>query len=101
MEADEARRSRLHAREIEVLFHPPHIRLGKRGPSSRDLVDVGASDGIVARVKLVADLLGEQDVDVRGQFVVDSAAQRLGWNRGVNVEMRDLRERMHAGIGAA
>jgi hypothetical protein len=49
----------------------------------------------------VADLLDAKHVDVGRQLVVDSPPQCLGRHRRSNVEMRHLRERMHAGIGAS
>ena len=55
----------------------------------------------MARVKPVRHRVGAQDVDVGRQFVVDPAPERLGRQRGRDVEMRDLRQRVDAGIGAA
>ncbi len=42
-----------------------------------------------------------KDVDVRRELVVDAAHQRIGRHRRREIEVRHLRERVDAGIGAA
>jgi len=55
----------------------------------------------VARVEAVRHPIGRQDVDVGGELVVDAAPQLFGRNVRADIEMRDLRERVYAGVGAA
>ena len=40
------------------------------------------------------------DVNIGGQLVVDLSAQRFGWQVRVQLQVRDLCERMDAGIGS-
>ena len=44
---------------------------------------------------------GGDDVDVGRQFVVDTAAEEFRSERCRDVEVRDLRERVHAGVGSS
>ena len=55
----------------------------------------------MTRVKLVPDLLNPKDVDVGGELVVDATHERVGRHGRREIEMRDLRERVNAGIRAA
>jgi hypothetical protein len=71
------------------------------GFPSRDLIEIAARHGVVPRVEAVRHLLDGDDVDVGWQLVVQLPAQRLGSHRRVELEVRDLRERVHAGIGPA
>ena len=57
--------------------------------------------GIVTRVKPVRRRLNGTDVNICGKFVVQFAPQRLGSQRCVQLEVRNLRERVDAGVGAA
>ena len=52
-------------------------------------------------VKAVRRLGHLADVDVRGQLLVDLAAQEFGREGGVDVEMRDLGDRVDAGVRAS
>ncbi len=96
-----ARRGLAHPRDVERLPHPPDVRLGERGPAPRNLIQVAARDRVVARVKPVRHLRRREDVDVGRQLVVQPPPQRLGRQRRADVEVRDLAERVHAGVGAA
>ncbi len=49
----------------------------------------------------MGDLSGGEDIDVGRQLVVQPAPQRFGGQVRADVEVRDLRERVHARIGAA
>ena len=60
-----------------------------------------AFDGIVARVEPVGCLRDRADVDVGRQLVVDFLSERFGREVGIQLEVRDLRDRVHAGIGSA
>jgi hypothetical protein len=52
-------------------------------------------------VKPVRYGLDRADVNVRWKLVVQFSAQRVGRQIRIQLEMRHLRERMHAGIGPA
>ena len=51
-------------------------------------------------VEAVRRLVDPPDVDVRGQALVDAVAQGVWRQVGVNLEVRDLRQRVHARVGA-
>jgi len=50
--------------EVQRVLDPPHERLAEGRAAARDLVEVRARDGRVARVELARDLLDPQQVDV-------------------------------------
>jgi hypothetical protein len=50
-------------------------------------------------MEAVRHLLDRTDVDVGGKRVVDPVAQHRRRHVGIDVQVRDLRERVHAGIG--
>ena len=78
--ADEERGSFPHRADVERLLDPPDERLAECGPAPRDLVDVAARHGVVARVEAVRHLVDGDDVDVGGQLVVQFSPQLLrGW----------------------
>ena len=101
VQADERGCRLLHRRQVERLLDPPDVRFSERGPASRDVVQVASRSGVVPGVELVRRLLDGDDVDVGRQLVVDSAAQRLSVEVRVDVEVRDLRQRVDAGVGAS
>ena len=90
-----------HLTHVERIAHPPHERLGERGAPPRDLVQVAAGGGVVAGVEPVRHDLDAADVDVGGQRLVDPRQQRRRRQRRADVEMRDLGQRVDAGVGAA
>src|SRR5438874_391376 len=100
-QADDRACSLAHARNLERLLHPPDVAFRERRAAARDLIEVAARDRVVARVKAVRHLRRREDVDVRRQLVVDPPAQRLGGQRRRDVEVRHLRERVYACVGAA
>src|SRR5690349_14088048 len=55
----------------------------------------------MARVEFVGCLVDGQDVDVAWELLVDTQTQRRRGHVGIKLEVRYLRERVHAGIGAA
>ena len=67
----------------------------------RDLVEIAALDRVVPRMELVRRLRDAADVDVGRQLVVDLAPQQLRCQFGVELQMRDLRQCMHAGVGSS
>src|SRR5439155_11603449 len=99
--ADTCLRRVAHACDVERLLHPPDVRLGERRAAPRELIQVAARDGVVPRVKTVRHLRRREDVDVGRQLVVQPPAQRVGRQIRADVEMRHLRERVHAGVGPA
>jgi hypothetical protein len=52
-------------------------------------------------MEAVAYFLDAENIDVRREGIVDRPPQRFRRQRRVNVEVRDLRERVHAGVGPA
>src|SRR5439155_9082187 len=58
-------------------------------------------NGIVTREEPMRNDVGGQDVDVGWKLVIHAPAQRFRRQRRADVEVRDLGERMNAGIGAA
>src|SRR5262249_6809616 len=94
-------RSGAHARDVQRILDPPDVRLGERGATPRQLIEVTARDRVMTRVKAVRYLHRAQDVDVGRQVVVEPPPQRLGRHAGGDVEVRDLADRVHAGVGPA
>src|SRR5262245_29282171 len=78
VEAHETFAELTHSTDVDIVFDPPDKRLGERGASTRDLVDVGARASAVTGVKSVPHFLNAEDVDIRGELVVDAAHQRVG-----------------------
>jgi hypothetical protein len=99
--ADKRLRCLPHALEIERLPDPPDKRLGKRRPAPRDLIEVPARDGVAAGVKAVRHDGRPENVDVGRQFLIEPETERVGRQVRADVEVRDLRERVNAGIGPA
>ena len=52
-------------------------------------------------VKLSLRQLETEDVDVAGQAVVDLSSEHVAGDVGDDVEMRNLLQRMHAGVGSS
>ena len=90
-----------HAREIEGFLDPPHKRFGKRAAPAGDLIHVAPRHGTMTGMEAVRHRVDGENVNVGREFVIDGPPQRLGRERLSQIEMRDLPERMHAGIGAA
>ena len=102
MHPDEAGCGAAHRVRVEVVLDPPDERLRERRAAPRDLVDVAARHRVVPRMKAVPHLVDAQDVDVGRQRVVDRAACSVSAGSvGVDVEVRDLGERVDAGVGPA
>jgi len=95
------RRAAGHGRGVEPVFHPPHERLGQGRPPSRDLVEVAASDRRVAGMEAPRRGLQGEQVDVGGQLLVDAPEELGGGEPCLEVEVRDLVQRVHARVGAA
>ena len=87
--------------DVERVADPPHEGLAEGRAPPRDLVEVAAADRRVPRVELPRHLRDAQQVDVGGQLVVERAAQRLGGEARLEVEVRHLVQRVDAGVGAA
>jgi hypothetical protein len=99
--ADEHGGGGAHRVRVERLLDPPDIGLEERGLAPSDLVDVAPLDGIVPRVEAVRRLVDRADVDVGRQRVVEARAQHGRRQVRVELEVRDLSERVHAGVGPA
>jgi hypothetical protein len=90
-----------HALEVERFAHPPDERFVKGGSTPGDLIQVAARDDIMPRVEAVRHHGRRQDVDVSRELVVQLADQQFRGERGADVEVRDLCQRVHPGVGAA
>ena len=90
--------SRIRA-DVERFLDPPDVGLEEGRLAAGDLIEVAARLGVVARVEAVRGLVDPPDVDVRRERVVDAVAQRVRRQVGVELEVRDLRERVHARVG--
>ena len=87
-----------HPRDIERFLDPPDVGLEEGRLAAGDLIQVAARLGVVARVEAVRGLVDPPDVDVGREGVVEAAAQRVRRQVGIQVEVGDLRERVHAGV---
>ena len=101
LHADERARRVPHLREIQTILDPPDIRFEERRLPPRDLVQVAPEHGVVASVELVGHLVDRSDVDIGGQRIVESHPERSRSEIGVQLEVRHLRQRVHASVGAA
>src|ERR1051325_8759826 len=88
-----------HLLDVDVFLHPPDKGFRQRGAATRHVIDIAARLRVVSCVEFVPDLLRVEDVDVRGQRVVQTAAQQFRRGRGLHIEMSDLRHRMNARVG--
>ena len=66
----------------------------------QDQVSIGTRDGTVARMEMPRDRCGVDETDIRRQVGIGTQHPGAGLAASQGIEMRDLRPRMHAGIGA-
>ena len=97
--AAEQRRRLGHPPHVQVVLDPPDERLREGGPAARDLVQVAARERAVAGVEPAADRLHREHVHVARQLVVELHAQDLRRHRRQELDVRDLPQRVHPGIG--
>src|SRR5204862_7360021 len=90
-----------NAAKTDGLHHRAEVWLRERRPAEGMLVQERTGRGVVPRVEPVRGGLRGEHVDLGRQFIVDAAAKRVGRHRGADVEVRDLRERVDAGVGSA
>jgi hypothetical protein len=104
MAADERLRRRVHERRVKVSGQPPHpVTLERRRRSAREYsIAVVPRRSAVARVEVVGS---QRAIDHRDRRRTQMEVQRLAHAkrlpRLVEVEVRHLSQRVHAGIGAA
>ena len=98
---DERVRRLAHRGQVQRVLHPPHVGFGEGGATPRQLIDVAPGHGIVARVEAVRHRCRLKHVDIGRQLVVDAPYERGRRQIGHDVEMRDLRDGVDAGVGAA
>ena len=101
--ADQALRGRVHGRGIERPRHAPGAAALEReiGAAVDDAIEIVALDRREARVEVVGDLLGREHRDrMRAQMRVERIAHGVASPVLGEIDMRDLAERMHAGVGA-
>jgi hypothetical protein len=99
--AGQQRRGLAHGPDVERALDPPDAALGERRAPPGDLVEVGAGDGVVPGVETVRRRRQREEVDVRGEEVVDLAAEGLRVDRFQEPQVGGLGEGMDAGVGAA
>src|SRR5262245_21229159 len=99
--AQETGGSPAHFVEINLVPDPPDEVLGEGGAASGDLVQIAARLRVVAGVESVTGQFDVEYVDVARQRVVEAHPQHARRQRRDDVEMRDLGERMDAGVGPA
>jgi len=90
-----------HPGEVERFPDPPHERLEERRPAPGDLIQVRPCLGVVPRMTAVRHLLDRADADVGRKRVVQPREQRGRRQIGIQIEMRDLADRMDARVRAA
>ena len=96
---DKRHRRSPHQFDVEVVANPPDKRFGKRGAATRDLIDVAARKGVVTRMEALGRPGQVDEVDVSWQFVVDHAQQRRFVNPGIQLQVSDLANGVHARVG--
>src|SRR5450759_2897991 len=87
-------------RDVERLLDPPHVRFEERRLPPADLIEVAPRGGVVACVETMRGLLDPADVNIRGQGIVEAAAKTSRRQIRIQLEMRDLRERVDPGVRA-
>jgi len=92
-----------HTLRIQRFFHPPYAPLVERRLSGRNLVTVGARNGVVAGMKRRGSALHGENRDVRRKPVVQSAQDLLRMRNVLQLrtQMRHLPERVHSRVGSA
>src|SRR5439155_25595997 len=93
MSARDERRRGLHPRKIQGSLHPPYESLAERRSPKRDLIEIAAGEGVMASVKAWGRRLRRENVDVRGQELVDGPSQPLGLHRASHSQVGRLRRR--------
>ena len=99
--ADEGDGGLAHPADVDRLLAPTTRTFSRtRCAAGRSDRDTGAPPRRGAH-EIGAARRRRQDVDVRRQLVVQAPPERLGRQRRADVEVRHLRQRVDAGIGAA
>ena len=103
MLADQPLCARLHRGDVERLVH--HQRTPMRQRRARnaveDQVTVAAREGAEAGMEIVGHRLCPVQADVARQVAVGAEQPGARAARGLGIEVRHLRARVHAGIGTA
>ena len=103
MLADETLRRDLHRRMVERLGDAPGAAAleSQIGAAINDAIEIVALGRGEARVEVIRRHLGREDRNrMRPQMRVQGVAHRVGVPRLGEIEMTDLSERVHAGVGA-
>ena len=102
--ADQPLRGRMHRVAYRAARHAPDTADIEReiGAAIGDAIEVMPLDRGEARLEIIGHDLGREHADrMRPQMRVQPVAQPARRKRLCDIAMRDLRQRMHAGIGAA
>lgn len=101
--ADEVNEGGLHGGDVKCNRDMPSVRLpeGVEGGRYVEVVRVFFLDGLALRVKVRVCRLEGQDLNIRWQVCVQGPVKLEELEPGIGIEVRDLSERMDAGIGSA
>ncbi len=102
MPADQQGCGPAHGPDVQGLFHPPDGFFGERLFSGRNLVDVGAGNRVMPRMKVPRSAHEIEDDDIGRQEIVKAPEQQF---RGVvhcplDLDVSNLPQRMHSRVRA-
>ncbi len=103
MRADEALRGAVHRDRVERPRDVPDVTAleHRRRAPHEDTIAIVPADRRMARVESVGDRLGKEDRHrLWPKMRVEPVAQLVARPFALKIEMRDLAERVHAGVGA-
>ena len=104
MMADQTLRGVVHGALVEPAHHAPCAQAIEReiGASIDDTIEIMSLPCRHPRIEIIAYALRCQHRDrMRAQMRIQPVADGVGLDDFPQIEMRDLPERMHAGVGAA
>ena len=102
--ADEPLRRRMHGRAVQRLAHAPGSAAleGQVGATIDDAIEIVALERGITGVEFARHPLGGDDRDrMRSQMRVQRVAHGIGAPFEREIDMADLAESMHSGVGSA
>ncbi len=93
-----------HRLDVECRSDLPHPAAfeSRRGAAVQDAIEINPADRRQPGVELVANALGGKDADsIWPQIVIDGTTQHFRLRRAGEIEMRGLRQCMHARVGSS
>ncbi len=102
MLAQQIQRSLLHGRQIQGLMHPPHTPVHNRRthPGVAHHVNISARHRREPGMKRIGHCTGPLHRNRCGQQGIDAAHPRFHAPLGYAIQMHDLSQGMHSGVGA-